>query len=78
MFEAPKGETLRNSLDSMGLSCLSENEVRKCMYLLLKIVKVLHKKRVLHGEISLDTVMTKRKKKGLEIKLSCFQSAKQI
>lgn len=73
MFEAPRGETLRNSLERMGLTCLSENEVRKCMYLLLKIVKGLHKKRVLHGEISLDTVMTRKRKSGrLEIKLSNF------
>ncbi len=78
LFEAPKGDSLRNSMVGMGINHLSENETRKCMLLLLQIIKGLHERRVKHGDISLNTVMTKRTRDGLEIKLRGFGLANII
>lgn len=78
LFEAPKGDSLHNSMVGMSKSHLSENETRKCMLLLLQIIKGLHDRRVKHGDISLSTVMTKRTKGGLEIKLRGFGLANII
>ncbi len=78
LFEVPKGDSLRNSMVGMNINHLSENETRKCMILLLQIIKGLHERRIKHGDISLNTVMTKRTRDGLEIKLRGFGLANII
>ncbi len=78
LFEAPKGDSLRNSMVGMSINHLSESETRKCMILLFQIIKGLHDRRIKHGDISLNTVVTKRTRDGLEIRLRGFGLANII
>ena len=59
----------------MGLARLPEVEVRKCICQVMLIVKQLHDRRVCHGNISLDTIMTRQRRGGLEMNLSNFSNA---
>ena len=56
----------------LGLNKLSEKEVRRVMFALLRIVKQLHDRNIKHGNINLDTVMTKKVEKRLEVRLNDF------
>ena len=59
----------------MQLTNLPEVEVRKCLCQVMIIVKQLHDRRVCHGMISLDTVITRQRRGGLEMNLSNFGNA---
>ena len=75
IIEHPKGENLRNCILNLGRSHLKEKEARKCVSQLLKIVKQLHKMRIKHGNLSLETVNAKVRSKGFKIKLTGFDRA---
>ena len=60
---------------NLGLTSLPEIEVRKCLCQVLLILKQLHDRRVCHGTITLDTVMTRQRRGGLEMNLSNFSNA---
>ena len=62
----------------MGKQYLREAETKKCIYQLLKLVKEMHGMRIRHSQISLDTILTKRSSRGLDIKLTSFELAKEI
>ena len=68
--------SLRETVLQLGKKQLKEAEVRKCVHQLLLIVKDLQRKRIKHGRISLETVFTKRRSKGLELKLGGLDLAK--
>lgn len=75
VIDSQKGESLRNSLLSMQLTNLPEVEVRKCICQVMIIVKQLHDRRVRLGMISLDTIITRQRRGGLEMNLSNFSNA---
>ena len=75
VIDSQKGESLRNSLLSMQLTNLPEVEVKKCLCQVMIIVKQLHDRRVCHRMISLDTIMTRQRRGGLEMHLSNFSQA---
>ena len=75
IIEQPKGDNLKNCILSLGRTYLKEKEVKKCVSQLLKIVKQLHKMRIKHGNVSLETVNSRNRSKGLKIKLTGFDRA---
>ena len=75
IIEQPKGDNLKNCILSLGRTYLKEKEVKKCVSQLLKIVKQLHKMRIKHGNLSLETVNARNRSKGLKIKLTGFDRA---
>ena len=75
IIEQPKGDNLKNCILSLGRTYLKEKEVKKCVFQLLKIVKQLHKMRIKHGNVSLETVNSRNRSKGLKIKLTGFDRA---
>lgn len=66
---------MRDFLQGLAYSYLYENEVKKCIAQVMAIVKDLHKNKIYHHNINLDTVIVHQRKSGLEIKLNDFQKA---
>jgi len=57
---------------------LKESEVKKCIEQVLKTLKELHRLRIKHGNITLDSVIARKRTKGLEIKIAGFEKAIQF
>ena len=75
IIEYPSGETLKKTVLKLGSNFLKETEVKKCVLQVLKILKDLNRLRVKHGNITLDSVIARKRSKGLELKLGSFEKA---
>ena len=66
------------ALSEVGLLPMPEEETQKLMIMLSEIIYKLHKRRVLHGNINLNTILVKKSSRGARIKLSDFSRARLL
>ena len=57
---------------------MPELETQNLMVMLAEIVYKIHKRRVLHGKINMNTILVKKGSKGARIKLSDFSKAEVL
>jgi len=68
--------TLRDAVNATGECNLNEKDAKACFESILQIVKNLHKRGIRHGNINLDSVLTRKRSHGqFEIKLTDFSKA---
>lgn len=59
IIECPTGDNLKDTVLRQGKRFLKEAEVKKCMRQLLSIVKDIHRLRIKHGNICLESVIAR-------------------
>lgn len=66
IIENAKGKTctLRDSVVSTGEPNLNEEDTKRCFQTILKVVQNLHKRGIKHGNINLDSVLTRKRSHG--------------
>lgn len=59
IIECPTGDNLKDTVLRQGKRFLKEAEVKKCMRQLLSTVKDIHRLRIKHGNICLESVIAR-------------------
>ena len=72
IIEHSNCKSLRKLVTDAGKRYMKEAEVKKLVQQLLKTILVMHKNNIKHGNLTLDTVLIKKKRDCLEILLSSF------
>lgn len=75
IIEHPRGQNLRDSILSLGITHLQEIEAKNCIGGLLTTLSELHSKNFKHGNLNLSTVITQKRPNGLDFKLTDFYNA---
>ena len=76
IYEKPTKKSLRNGIEDMNKTCLTEAQTKIIIHHVLKAVNTLHKNNIKHGNLNIDNILAKTSKKGWEIQLSGFEFSK--